>query len=208
MRSTTGFDPLNPAGGSGGSGPRIAETGIQPGTFVKTSMDDAAFFRERPKGSANADKLLPLNTPMKVISNDGSYLKVELDSGETGYIPPVMVIDQSASAAGAATPFSDEEVQVWPPPPGADVPYDPTTPTIPPTIDPDAEVEELPDELPPVEETPPLPMLPDDAPTPGLGAEPPLPDTTGSGSNEIDVTPDEAPPEPSGIPGDAGVVEP
>lgn len=202
MRSTTGFDPLDPAGGFNGSGPRIANTGIQPGTFVKTSMDNAAFFRERPKGNANADKLLPANTPMKVIANDGSYLKVELDSGETGYIPPVMVIDQTASPA--AGPYSDDEVQVWPPPAGAMPagidPYEEATPTIPTTIDPDA---------PTIEEDPPLPVLPDDAPTPGLGAEPPLPDT-GSAieSNEVDVTPQQAPPESSDAPAGADTVEP
>ncbi len=167
--SSSSFDPLDPAGG-GGSGPRVIDTGYRPGAFVKTSMDNAAFFKSKPKGNATADKLLAANTPMKVISGGDDFLKVELDSGEVGFIPPVMVIDQSESTGPAAD--SGSEVQVWPPEPGGMLPVvdptlDPDQPTIPSVIDPDdpdASDEEIPD----------LPSLPDDAPTPGLGAEPPV----------------------------------
>jgi hypothetical protein len=165
------FDPLDAAGG-GGSGASVANAGFKPGSFVKTSMDSAAFFRDKPDGNATADKLLPANTPMKVVATSGSYVKVELDSGEVGYIPSVMVIDQSACAAVPDYSGSPNEVQVWPPPsaygapPIVDPTNDPSVPVIPPVIDPDA----------PVEPPPPLQTLPDDAPTPGLGSEPPLPE--------------------------------
>ena len=126
------FDPLDAAGGGGGGGPRLVDGGFKPGSFVKTSMDNAAFFSKKPDGDANADKLLSAGTPMKVISSDGSYVKVELDSGEVGYLPTVMVIDQNASAQ-PAYPGSGSEVQVWPPVPGG---FDPVEPV----VDPNAPV--------------------------------------------------------------------
>lgn len=175
------FDPLDAAGG-GSSGPALASTGYKPGSFVRTAMDNAAFFKERPDGSADADKLMSKGTSMKVIANDGSYLKVELDSGEVGYIPSVMVEDPNAPVTpvdgyppGAAPPpGSENEVQVWPPVPGGypvEQPEEPNTPVIPPSIDPDApdapvEDSEIPDidpVVPEVEETsdPEVPPIPE-----------------------------------------------
>jgi len=163
--TNSGYDPLDPAGGFGADVP-VVDTGYRPGAFVVTAMDNAAFFKSKPQGNATADKLLPGNTRMKVISNDGNYLKVELDTGEVGYTLPVMVTDEAGGgAATTVDPYNPNEVQVYPPLPGGG--YDPNAPTIPPVIDPDA---------PDPEEELPMPALPDDAPTPGLGAEPPLPD--------------------------------
>jgi len=138
--SSGDFDPLN-APGSGANHVNVVDANnntFKPGQFVKTAMDNAAFFKQRPKGDADADRLLHSNMPMKVISSDGSYLKVELDSGEVGYIPSVMVVDQSA----VETPMSGA-TQVAPLPPGAS-PKDPVpasgTPAeaIPTSIDPEA----------------------------------------------------------------------
>jgi len=53
------FDPLRPPGGN--NGPR-ASTSAAPafaaGQFARASMDNTAFFKVRPKGDADADKLL------------------------------------------------------------------------------------------------------------------------------------------------------
>ncbi|MEM9235670.1 MAG: hypothetical protein AAGB14_02755 [Verrucomicrobiota bacterium] len=172
-----GFDPLN-AGGAPGSDARLADTGYRPGDFVKTSIDNAAFFKKMPEGNANADKTLPANTPMKVISLAGSYVKVELDSGEVGFVPELMVIDQDA-AQTTLDPSLDGAVQVWPPVGGGYPPVtDPDAPIIPEEIDPDAPEPVVPD----------VPPLPDDAPTPGLGSEPELPPVPGP----VDVTPEPA----------------
>jgi len=139
------FDPLTPPG-SGLPSPAV-RTGYKPGSFVRTSIDNAAFFSKRPKGDADADKQLPANTEMKVISDDGSFVKVELDSGEVGFVPTVLVSDQAAAAQPAAV--SPDAIQVYPPLPGAP-PVDPAAPTIPPVIDPDAPVvPDTPVELPP-----------------------------------------------------------
>lgn len=174
--SSGGYDPLDAAGGGSAAAPAIANTVYRPGVFVKTSMDNAAFFRKRPSGNADADKVLPANTPMKVISDDGNYVRAELDSGEVGFIPSVMVIDQSASAAPPLP--SENEYQVWPPvggPPPIVEPLDPSVPVIPPVIDPDAPVE-----------TPVEPTLPEIPPV-----STPLPDVEGA-SDEMDAA--EAPP--------------
>lgn len=146
IQSGGSFDPLTPPG-SGLPSP-VARTGFKPGSFVRTSIDNAAFFLKRPKGDADADKQLPANTGMKVISDDGSFVKVELDSGEVGFVPTVLVSDQAAAAAEPAV-VSPDAIQVYPPLPGAP-PADPAAPTIPPVIDPDAPVEpDIPVELPP-----------------------------------------------------------
>lgn len=90
------FDPLAPAGGVVKSGGSTSTATFKPGQFVTALIDNTAFFLKRPKGDADADKLLPRNTQMKVISADSSYVKVELDSGEVGFVPAVMVNDPNA----------------------------------------------------------------------------------------------------------------
>ena len=157
---SSGFDPLDAAGGVGTDLP-VQSSGRQPGEFVNASGSGTAFFKSKPAGDANADRLLVAGTPMKVISDDGSYVKVELDSGEIGYVPSVMVMGENDADSYA----TGDEYQIYPPvdevvPLEADPNEDSDIPVLPPTIDPDAPAD--------------LPALPDDAPTPGLGAEPPL----------------------------------
>jgi hypothetical protein len=102
-------------------------------------MDNVAFFTNKPKGDASADKTLAGNTEMKVIADDGSYVKVELNSGEVGYVPSLQVTDQSSS--GLAPVPSGNEIQLYPPAPGSVPPVvDPNAPPTPSVIDPDAPV--------------------------------------------------------------------
>lgn len=159
------FDPLDAAGGFGAR-TNVVDTGYRPGEFVTSVMDNTGFFKSRPSGDADADKLLPSNTPMKVISDDGSFVKVELDSGEVGYVSTIQVM---GGDEGSAAPLSGSEVQVWPPPVEGTIPLDatgpvdPDAPVVPVDVDPDAPAEE--------------PVLPDEIPAPGDGvAVPPLPD--------------------------------
>ena len=158
---TTGgdFDPLTAPGS--GRPSVVASRGYDAGTFVSTSMD-AAFFSKRPQGDADADKQLPANTSMKVISDDGIYVKVELDSGEVGYVPSVLVSD--GRGGGDLMEVSPDAYQVYPAIPGGGAPppmIDESIPTIPAVIDPDAPV--IPDAPPvPVEE----PLAPESVPLP------------------------------------------
>jgi len=106
------FDPLRPPGGNLGT-PTAAAPTFSAGQFVRATMDSTAFFKNRPKGDADADKLLPRGTSMKVVSTSGSYIKVELDSGEVGFVPTVMVEDPNAAPKLATT--NPGEFQVYPP---------------------------------------------------------------------------------------------
>jgi hypothetical protein len=153
--SSGDFDPLRPPGSnstlSTATGPSF-----KAGQFVRATMDSTAFFKTRPKGDGDADKLLPRGTSMKVISTSDSYVKVELDSGEVGFVPAIMLEDPNAAAnAPAANP---NEFQVYPPLGGYGQPL-PTVPTgemppegaIPTVIDPEAPATTTP--VPPVAPT-------------------------------------------------------
>ena len=104
------FDPTQVPG----SGINSADTSygptITPGPFVTANIPNTAFYKDKPKGSEDADKLLSLGSNMKIVSNDGSYVKVELDSGEVGWVPSVMV----SSSATDLAPI-DGAYQVYPP---------------------------------------------------------------------------------------------
>jgi len=160
------FDPLRPPGGtispSTTNGPVFTA-----GQFVRAAMDNTAFFKNRPKGAeVDADKLLMRGTSMKVISTSESYVKVELDSGEVGFVPSVMV--ENPNAVSGAPTANPGEFQVYPPLGGFAQPLPAVTPgelppegAIPTVIDPEAPVTTNP--VPPVTpttETFPAPLPP------------------------------------------------
>lgn len=124
--SSGDFDPLRPPGGNSqvaaAAGPVFSA-----GQFVKATMNNTAFFKNRPKGEADADKLLARGTSMKVISMADSYLKVELDSGEIGFVPSVMVENPNAAPA-TGVPLNPNEFQVYPPVGGYGQPLPPVDP--------------------------------------------------------------------------------
>jgi len=91
------FDPLTAPGSGLGSASGGAGA-YAPGEFVESAVDAASFFIQRPQGNADANKLLAAGTPMKVVQSDTSYVKVELDSGEVGFVPLMMVAKHGASS--------------------------------------------------------------------------------------------------------------
>lgn len=109
------FDPLRPPGSGYRSNTAMAPA-FQAGQFVRAAMDNTAFFKTRPKGDADPDKLLKSNTSMKVITYNESYVKVELDSGEVGFIPTVMLENPNAPAVPPTVGAG--QYQVYPPLPG------------------------------------------------------------------------------------------
>jgi hypothetical protein len=149
------FDPLSTPGGQ--VTPVVNTQAFAAGQFVRAIMDNTAFFKNRPKGEADADKLLVRGTSMKVISTSDTYVKVELDSGEVGWVPVVMVEDPNAVPAqeeAFGTP-NPGEYQVYPPVGGYGGMLPPVTPAelppegaIPTVIDPEAPAS--PDPVPPV----------------------------------------------------------
>jgi hypothetical protein len=155
------FDPLQAPGSNAIS---TVNTGpsYKAGQFVRASMDNTAFFKSRPNGDADADKLLNRNTSMKVISATGSYVKVELGSGEVGFVPSIMVEDPNAAPDPMMT-ANLNEFQVYPPlTTGFEAPLPiidqaglPPEGAIPTVIDPEAPAIQMP--VPAVEKNVPLP---------------------------------------------------
>jgi hypothetical protein len=113
--SSSDFDPLLSPGG--GVKLAVSQPAFRPADHVRAAMDNTAFFKQLPKGDADADKTLIRDTQMKVIRVAGSYLQVELDAtGEVGYVPSVMI--ENPSAQPVSRPGSPGEMQVYPPLPG------------------------------------------------------------------------------------------
>ena len=182
--SNSGFDPLLTPG-AGGRGPE-SPPAFKARDLARAVMDNTFFFKQLPKGEAEADNTLLRGTGMKVIRVAGSYLQVELDvTGEVGYVPAVMV--ENASIPVPGTPPGPGQTQVYPPLPGGPgnvnpiPPFDPrgqppdgaiptvieppTTPVpapgaVPPPVPPAPDATPTPDPVPPIEPKPAVPEKP------------------------------------------------
>lgn len=158
--STGEFDPLRQPGANKSTA--AGNVAFSAGQFVRASMNNTAFFKTLPKGETNADKLLVRGSSMKVISHSESYVKVELDSGEIGFVPTLMLEDPKAPANGSLT--QPGEFQVYPPLDNNGMPFPATPPAelppegaIPTVIDPDAPSSTVPSSPKPGKEPAPLP---------------------------------------------------
>ncbi|MEK6232186.1 MAG: hypothetical protein N2A42_10055 [Luteolibacter sp.] len=145
--SSGSFDPLAPPGSGSQIGLSNYGPDLSPGTFVTANIPNTAFYKNKPKGNEDADKLLDQGTNMKIVSADTNHVKVELDSGEVGWVPSVMVA--SPNTAAQTYPV-DGTYQIYPPLPGdgaieplpvIDANGLPPEGAIPTIIDPDAPVD-------------------------------------------------------------------
>ena len=146
------FDPLQTPGARLPQQSHGGPGAIRPGQFVVATIDNTAFYNQRPGAEAEADQLLNRGTSMKVISTSGSFFRVELDSGEVGFVPRVMVQDPSAMAdddAGAEFEIYPAGFEEDPTTPLPDEPTDdsisPVDDTIPPVIEPTPAIEPEPE---------------------------------------------------------------
>ena len=176
--SSAGFDPLSAPGGTAGEAPPPMDDGFKPGQFVTAMMPNTAFFLKKPGADAEADRLLSRGASMKVVANSGSFLKVELDSGEVGFVPSIMVEDPNAAPILDAdgNPYSvyllDGDFETLPEaPPGGN----PPSGALPTVIDPTA---------PPV-----------DGGNPGIDTIPNLPSAEESTPDPVEGEPEPAPAE-------------
>jgi hypothetical protein len=159
--SSTEYDPLLPPGG--GIKMSDSQPGLRAGDHVRALMDSTTFFKQLPKGDADADKILARDTQMKIIRVADNYLQVELDNtGEVGYVPTIMV--ENTNAQPVDIPRSPGEYQVYPPLPARDPAAVPPEGAIPTVIDPDAPARSAPGTnagpVPPIEPSSELPVPP------------------------------------------------
>lgn len=94
------------------------QSGIQPGQFVTAQIPNTGFYKKKPNGYADADQLIEIGTQMKVITLDESYTKVELDGGEVGWVPTIMIDMPSANDISevktTSLPSSVDNIQALP----------------------------------------------------------------------------------------------
>jgi len=136
-----GFDPLQVPGSQTDPEAGIRQQRIRPGQFVAAAIENTAFYNQRPDFESEADKLLKRGTSMRVISTSGSLLRVELDSGEVGFVPAVMVEDAAAGASQqSVSPSSQPAFN----PAGLQVPLEPLPEYLPSDVLPDVIEPELP----------------------------------------------------------------
>lgn len=140
----SGIDPLRPPAGNVDKSTYGAE--LRPGEFVTAAIDNTAFYKAKPKEDQAADKLLTQGTPMKIVSLTGSYAQVELDSGEVGFVPTVML---TTGAAELSPLDGSGEAQVPVISLDSDVPLPVLDPSTAPPVEPSG--------LPPADPAPPLP---------------------------------------------------
>lgn len=72
---------------------------FSPGQYVTAASDSTAFFAQKPQGNADADELLSAGTSMRVIKAEGSFVKVELDSGRVGYVAAALLLEPGRTPA-------------------------------------------------------------------------------------------------------------
>ena len=116
--TSSSFDPLATPGSMRSSEPSFGLE-FSPGQFVSAVIDNTAFYKSKPQANQEADKLINRGTQMKIVEISSNHIKVELDSGEVGWVPSVM-IGSGENAAGDMVPV-DGIYQVYPPLPEGDV---------------------------------------------------------------------------------------
>lgn len=111
------FDPLSSPGSSTDSeGASVMAPKYQAGEWVETASPYVGLFPSIPKSGARPAKTLPLATPMKVVATEETYLKVELDSGEVGYVPQINVMARSEAPEPEPEPAPATDYGPIPPP--------------------------------------------------------------------------------------------
>jgi hypothetical protein len=92
-----------------------------PGQWLETTIPSTAFFSDEPKSNEQPRKLLSAGTVLKVISTEGTYVQVELESGDVGYVPAIMVAERPTSGQLPIMPLGpDGDLDV--PVPGINTP--------------------------------------------------------------------------------------
>lgn len=117
-----------------------ANYAFKAGQYVTAASNATAFFHNKPQGNAEADELLSAGTSMRVIKSEGSFVKVELDSGKVGFVAAALLLESGYTTSPTEPAAPTTEV----------APTDANT--IPPIVLPTAELPEAaPEAVPPLE---------------------------------------------------------
>lgn len=108
LRGSLGDGEFNPllAPGAGGSFSANVATNyaFESGQYVTAASNSTSFFTTKPDGNAEADELLAAGTSMRVIKTDGSFVKIELDSGKVGYVAGAMLVESGLATPSTTSP--------------------------------------------------------------------------------------------------------
>ena len=101
LQTSGSYDEVNNPLDSPGSQRRGGELHGEPkyprGSYVDVIDANAGLFIGFPDEDTQAARQLALGTPLKVIGERRSYLRVETAEGEIGFVPAIMVSESSAS---------------------------------------------------------------------------------------------------------------
>lgn len=91
------FNPLDAPGSRSRKASRDAGPKYAAGSWVEVMDANAMFYRKFPKANEQPDSSLRVGTPLKVVGEQGSYVKVETEGGQIGFVPAIMVADKSSA---------------------------------------------------------------------------------------------------------------
>ena len=107
FRSNGNYDssmsPLDSPGSQRRGAADEDSSGFAPGSYVEVTDVNAGLYFRFPGANRQPDETLALGTPLKVINERGSYLRVETASGQIGFVPTIMV-SNSVSSQGVVVP--------------------------------------------------------------------------------------------------------
>lgn len=107
FRSNGNYDSsMNPLDSPGSQRRGAADedsSGFAPGSYVEVTDVNAGLYFRFPGANRQPDETLALGTPLKVINERGSYLRVETAFGQIGFVPTIMV-SNSVSSQGVVVP--------------------------------------------------------------------------------------------------------
>ena len=78
-----GYDPLDSPGSGTAATEAVEETGptYAPGQWLETTVPSAALYSRVPRRGDQPYRTLGIGTPLRVLSTEGTYVRVELASG-------------------------------------------------------------------------------------------------------------------------------
>jgi hypothetical protein len=106
------FDPLDSPGSRSAADDSLNDIGpaYSAGQYVETSVPSAALYARMPRANEQPYRTLAVGTPLRIISTEGTYVKVELESGDIGYVPSIMVANKSAGSEVPIVPVRPGEI--------------------------------------------------------------------------------------------------